>query len=145
MRELTGEGFSLTAIGAPVIGRPSVTRFAEGVRNLGWQPRDVIRREMQECDLVVLPSRWEGFGLVAAEAMRAGRAVVATRVGGLAELVVDGRTGALCAPRSAHKLTAAIRRAAIMAREAGMEGRARYESLFTAERMFRETHAAYLQ
>jgi hypothetical protein len=32
-----------------------------------------------------------------------------------------------------------------MAREAGMEGRARYENLFTAERMFRETHAAYLQ
>ena len=145
MRELAKQGFSLTAIGGPVIGRPSAPHFPEGARNLGWQSREVIRRQMQQCDLVVVPSRWEGFGLVAAEAMRAGRAVVATRVGGLPELIVDGRTGALCAPHSPHELTAAIRRAATMATEAGIEGRARYERLFTAERMFRETHAAYVQ
>ena len=145
MNGLATEGFSLTAIGSPVIGQPSVDHFPRSVRNLGWQNRAVIQREMAECDLVVVPSRWEGFGLVAIEAMRAGRAVVATNVGGLAEVVVDGETGILCPAASPDALQAAIVRAAPFARQAGIAGRARYEHLFTAERMFRQTHAAYVQ
>lgn len=46
-------------------------------------------------DLVVVPSRNEGMGRVAVEAMAAGLPVVATRVGGLAEVIVDGETGLL--------------------------------------------------
>lgn len=145
MRELTGQGFGLTTIGAPVIGQPVVAKLPAHVRDLGWQSADAVRGEMQRCDLVVVPSRWEGFGLVAVEAMRAGRAVVATNVGGLPEIVVDGETGVLCSPCSPRELTAAILRAAPAARRMGVAARARYERLFTAERMFRETHAAYVQ
>jgi|WetSurMetagenome_2_1015567.scaffolds.fasta_scaffold76621_2 glycosyltransferase involved in cell wall biosynthesis len=145
MRELAAQDFRLTAIGASVIGQPVVTTLPAAVRDLGWRSSEVVREEMRRCDLVVVPSRWEGFGLVAVEAMRAGRAVVATNIGGLPEIVVDGETGVLCAPGSPRELTMAIRRAAPRAREMGIAARARYERLFTAERMFRETHAAYVQ
>jgi glycosyltransferase involved in cell wall biosynthesis len=145
MAQLSKRGFDLTTIGAGVIGRRTVAEVPDGVRALGWQACHVVRAEMERCDLVVAPSRWEGFGLVAVEAMRAGRAVVATRVGGLPEVVVDGETGVLCAPGSAGALTDAILRAATTARRMGVAGRARFERLFTAERMFRETHAAYVQ
>jgi glycosyltransferase involved in cell wall biosynthesis len=46
-------------------------------------------------DVVIMPSRAEGFGLVAAEATAAGRWVVASSVGGLTEVIIDGVTGTL--------------------------------------------------
>ena len=49
-------------------------------------------------DILVVPSRWEGFGLAAAEGMAAGLPVVATRVPGLTDLITDGQTGVLVEP-----------------------------------------------
>jgi len=59
-------------------------------------------------DLFVQPSLYEGFGLSLLEAMAAGRAVVASRVGGIPEIVDDGVTGVLVPPRDATALAAAI-------------------------------------
>jgi glycosyltransferase involved in cell wall biosynthesis len=60
-------------------------------------------------DLVVVPSiKPEPFGLVAIEAMAAGRSVIAANHGGLAEIVVDGVTGTLVAPGSIQSLASAI-------------------------------------
>lgn len=59
-------------------------------------------------DVLVLPSRREGLGVAALEAMAAGVAVLATRVGGLAEAVVDGRTGILVEAENVRGLAAAI-------------------------------------
>ena len=62
-----------------------------------------FRRDMDAllsaCDLVVLPSLYEGLPLALIEAMAAGQAVVATDIGGTRELVVDGETGILVPPR----------------------------------------------
>ena len=55
-------------------------------------------------DLFVHPSRLEGFGLVAAEAMACGKAVVASRAGALPEVVVDGETGLLFDPDDSMEL-----------------------------------------
>jgi glycosyltransferase involved in cell wall biosynthesis len=62
------------------------------------------------CDALVLPSRREGLGVAALEAMAVGRPVVAARVGGLAEAVVNGRTGLLVEPDSPEALAEAIGR-----------------------------------
>jgi glycosyltransferase involved in cell wall biosynthesis len=59
-------------------------------------------------DLFVLPSRWEGFGLVLLEAMAAGRAIVATRVSAIPEVVAEGETALLVPPDDAPALAAAI-------------------------------------
>ena len=58
--------------------------------------------------VVVVPSRGEGFGMVALEAMERGRAVVASDVGGLPEIVEDGVTGIVVPPDEPEALAAAL-------------------------------------
>src|SRR5438309_748689 len=72
-----------------------------------WHHR--VDRCMAVCTVAVVPSRWpEPFGRVALEAMGAGCPVVASAVGGLADLVVDGTTGILVPPGDVAALGAAI-------------------------------------
>ncbi len=62
---------------------------------LGWLPREMLDDYYAGADALVMPSRWEGFGLVAIEAMRNGTAVLASNRGALPELIVDGQNGLL--------------------------------------------------
>ena len=62
-------------------------------------------------DLTVVPSRYESFGLVAIESMACGTPVVASRAGGLAYTVEEGRNGLLVPYGDAPALTAALDRA----------------------------------
>ncbi|MGE5691139.1 MAG: glycosyltransferase [Pseudomonadota bacterium] len=71
-----------------------------------------IGRELERALAVVVPSRGEGFGMVALEAMERSRAVVASAVGGLPELVVDGENGLLVPPDDVEALAAALVRVA---------------------------------
>src|SRR5205814_3307816 len=80
---------------------------APDVEHVGWV--DNAPGLMRHFDVLVLPSRDEPFGTVLAEAMAVGTPVVATRVGGLAEVVEDGVTGALVAPDDPEALAAAVR------------------------------------
>jgi glycosyltransferase involved in cell wall biosynthesis len=63
---------------------------------------------MRHLDVLVLPSHQEPFGTVLAEAMAVGTPVVATRVGGLPEVVADGVTGRLVPPGDPQRLAAAV-------------------------------------
>jgi N-acetyl-alpha-D-glucosaminyl L-malate synthase BshA len=62
---------------------------------LGSFPR--IEEILSVCDLFLLPSSKESFGLAALEAMSSGVPVIASNTGGLPEVVIDGETGYLCA------------------------------------------------
>ncbi len=89
-------------------------------------------------DLFVLPSVSEGMPLTILEAMNAATPVIATRVGGVPELVDDGETGLLVPPRDPDALAAAILRLLENPRlreDMGRHGRERVERQFTAERM----------
>jgi len=80
--------------------------LADKVRFLGWRP-DVD--EIMGCfDIFVLPSLNEGMGRVLVEAMAAGLPIVASRVGGIPDLVKDGRNGLLVPPADASALAKAI-------------------------------------
>ncbi len=84
----------------------AVFGLSDRIRFLG--NRDDMASVYAALDLVVAPSRWEGFGLMLIEAMAAGRPIVATRVGAIPEIVRDGRTGVLVEPRDAQALARAI-------------------------------------
>ncbi|HSP95879.1 MAG TPA: glycosyltransferase family 4 protein [Candidatus Dormibacteraeota bacterium] len=72
--------------------------------------RDDVGDLLAAADVFVLPSRAEGLGVAALEAMAAGRPVVASAVGGLAESVIEGRSGLLVPPGDAVALGAALER-----------------------------------
>jgi glycosyltransferase involved in cell wall biosynthesis len=76
------------------------------VHFLGW--REDVRAIMPLFDLVALPSLNEGMGRVLVEAMAASRPVVASRVGGIPDLVRNGRNGLLVAPGDEAGLAAGI-------------------------------------
>lgn len=67
-----------------------------------------VRQHMKGASVFVLPSRHEPFGIVNLEAMASGTPVVATRVGGVPEFVVDGVTGVLVEAGDPERLAAAI-------------------------------------
>jgi glycosyltransferase involved in cell wall biosynthesis len=71
-------------------------RGAPGVEHYGWV--DDAPGVMRHLDVLVCPSRQEPFGTVVAEAMAVGTPVVATRVGGIPEVLEDGVTGMLVEP-----------------------------------------------
>jgi glycosyltransferase involved in cell wall biosynthesis len=80
--------------------------LADNVRFLGWRP-DVD--EIMGCfDIFVLPSLNEGMGRVLVEAMSAGLPIVASRVGGIPDLVKHGENGLLVPPADAGALERAI-------------------------------------
>ncbi|MGC8827163.1 MAG: glycosyltransferase family 4 protein [Anaerolineae bacterium] len=112
-------------------GRPPA---GDGIFWAGFQPD--IRPWLSACDLVVVPSRREAFGLAALEALAAGRPVIASCVGGLPEIVRDGISGRLVPPGDAAVLAEAVLEALAdpeRIREWGEAGRREVWSLYRAE------------
>jgi glycosyltransferase involved in cell wall biosynthesis len=107
---------------------------------------DVLEGLYRRAAIFVLPSRSEGFGVVVAEAMAFGKPVVASRVGGLAELVDDGVTGILVPPRRPDLLRGALDQLladADLRRRMGAAGRERITALCSWERVTDLTLATY--
>ena len=96
---------------------------------------------MQRCDAVVLPSSWEGFGLVLAEALAAGRPAVAFAIGGVTEVVDHGETGLLTPPGDSTALAQALEDLAAdpaLRRRLGERGREVARVRFAADHVARE-------
>lgn len=129
---LVGEGPQRTQIETWIHERSLSGR----VHLAGW--RKDVPELLQAAWCLVLPSLWEGMPNVVLEAMAAGLPVVATRVEGTDELVLDGETGLLVASRSASQIESAI--AALgnefgRAQRLGQNGQNRVKSLFSWEKM----------
>ena len=100
----------------------------------------------ERAEVVVVPSFGEGFGMVALEAMERGRPVVASDVGGLPEIVADGRTGLLVPPGDPEAFAAAIVELAgdpARAADMGAAGRKRALAEFSQERCTDRIEAIY--
>jgi glycosyltransferase involved in cell wall biosynthesis len=87
-------------------GYVAAVQTAREVEHYGWV--DDAAGLMRNVDVLVAPSHQEPFGTVVAEAMAAGTPVVATRVGGLPEVVEDGVSGRLVEPGDSPALAAAV-------------------------------------
>jgi glycosyltransferase involved in cell wall biosynthesis len=101
---------------------------------LGFVSHDDLERLYGRAAVVACPSRREGFGVVCAEAMAHGRPVVASAVGGLLDLVVDGETGLLVPPRDPLALRRALERLlgdAELRRRLGAAARERIRARFS--------------
>ena len=112
-----------------LVAETTAAGLADRVEFAGHLSREAVERRFADAWVQAVPSTWdEPFGIVAAEAMMRGTAVVASESGGLAEIVAPGQTGALVRPGDSTALSRAlvpflIDRAA--AERAGRTGRAR--------------------
>jgi L-malate glycosyltransferase len=101
---------------------------------------------LKSFDLFVMSSVTEGLGTSLLDAMACSKAIVATQAGGMPEVVDEGRTGFLVAPRDHHAMARAIIRLLTeepLRRQMGEAGFARVRERFTFERMVVETAAVY--
>jgi glycosyltransferase involved in cell wall biosynthesis len=114
----------------------------------GFVPHDELQRLYARAAVVACPSRREGFGVACLEAMAHGRPVVATGVGGLRDLVVDGETGVVVPPRDPGALRSALERLLAdreLRRRLGAAGRERARQEFSWASVTDATLAAYAE
>jgi len=137
---IAGEGPLRAALEAQAarLGLAGRTHF------LGW--RSDAAEVLAALDVLLAPSRWEGFGLVFLEAMALGVPVISTQVSAIPEVVADGKTGWLVPPGDPPAIAGALRTAlgdpAERARRAEA-GRQRLDAQFTVEAMVDRTLAVY--
>ncbi len=113
-----------------------------------WGFQKDIPEILAQLDILVLASLQEPFGKIVIEAMAMGKPVVASEVGGVPEIVLDGKTGLLVPPKDAVALRQAL---ALLIKhqekrtQMGIEGRRRVEQRFSIERTVRNTEQLYEQ
>ncbi|MBN2227304.1 MAG: glycosyltransferase family 4 protein [candidate division Zixibacteria bacterium] len=112
----------------------------------GWVEPDLVLKRLMDYDIMVMPSRSESFGVAAVEAGACGLPVVASKVGGIPEVVKDGETGILVPPEDSHALAEAIRRLAedvVLRRKMGENGRDLVENEFSWDKSVEQMVALY--
>ncbi|GAB1509893.1 glycosyltransferase family 4 protein [Actinophytocola sp. KF-1] len=102
---IAGQGRQASAL----VEQARKLRVRRSVDFAGHLPDRALKALLAAADVVVLPSRYEPFGIVALEAAAAGAPLVASTAGGLAELVVDGETGLSVTPGDVDGIVAAVR------------------------------------
>ena len=108
------ESIRLTIVGEDWGGVPMLRSLATALgveRQIvfkGALPRDEVIQAYASADIFVLPSLFEPFGIVLLEAMAAGLPVVASSVGGIVDVVADGKTGLLIPPAKPSALAAGL-------------------------------------
>jgi glycosyltransferase involved in cell wall biosynthesis len=118
-----------------------------GATLLGSLPPEALMRELRGARMLVFPSEWyEGMPMVLLEAMACGVPALASRLGGMPEIIDDGRTGLLFQPGDCEDLAqqaAALWRDATRAAELGRAARAEYEGRYTRARNLEPLRAIY--
>ncbi|MBN1541606.1 glycosyltransferase, partial [candidate division KSB1 bacterium] len=121
-------------------------RLSERLHLLGFC-RDMVD-VMKSIDCLVLPSYWEGFGIVLIEAMAAAKPCVTTNISSMPEIVVDGETGRVVPVADVDALTNAlieILRDPVLSRKYGCRGQLRVAEKFTIARMIDQLEALFVQ
>jgi glycosyltransferase involved in cell wall biosynthesis len=107
---------------------------------------DAFKSAYAACDLFVLPSEYEAFGIVLVEAMACEKPCVGSNMGGIPEVIDDGKTGFIVDYADSGKLSDAMNRILDddrRARDMGRLGRKRVEERFTWEKVVDELESVY--
>ncbi|KMZ11400.1 LPS glycosyltransferase [Candidatus Burkholderia humilis] len=118
------------------------------VRFLGWMDENQREAALRRAAVLTLPSWNEGLPMSILEAMSAGLPTVAIEVGGVPEVVVNGETGILVAPRDVDALASALAKILSnpeLGKQMGNNGRTRQRMLFSTESMGRKCVSLYQQ
>jgi glycosyltransferase involved in cell wall biosynthesis len=119
----------------------------QNLRFLGFLDRNAVSRFLLDSRFLVLCSIWfEGFPMVVAEAMVAGKAVIASRIGGIPELVEDQVTGLLFEPGDVRDLVEKVRYLwdrPDLCRQMGQAGREKALREYSPERYYERLMVAY--
>ncbi|UCF79348.1 MAG: glycosyltransferase family 4 protein [Candidatus Eiseniibacteriota bacterium] len=132
---------------------PEERRLRRRTRQLGLEGsvsflghREDVRNVMRDIDCLVVPSLMEGMPFVILEAMAASKPVIASRIYGIPEVVVEEETGLLVSPSQPLELCAAMRKimdSRELARSMGEAGRDRVEKHFTSAAMADRVESVY--
>lgn len=141
-----GDHLSVRLVGGFAVSEANMPdTLPEHIVQLGWMDRDGVYAQMKACDVLVVPSRWEGFGLVAIEAMRMQIPVVAAAVGGLVEILGNGKYGVMVKPEDPAALRECLQGLTRpMLQDLGIVGRKRFLSAYTSDRMVRQIDDVYV-
>ena len=139
---ITGEGM----LRNDLIAKVAALGLSDRVRFLGW--REDARDIMAGLDVFLMPSLWEGFGLVLLEAMACRLPIIGTDVSAIPEIVLDEQTGLIVPPHSPDDLAGAMRRLAEdpqARKRLGERGHQRLRTHFTEQKMAVHTQEFYRQ
>lgn len=143
MRKVPQEGLRLTVIGDSVHGTEKFDPLP-GAIYTGWLKASQMEQYFKKADVLVIPSRWEGFAMVPLEAMSFSLPIVASDATSLPEVVQHQETGFLFKNGDADSL------AEILSclkeydlREMGVKGNVYFTTNFTSQSMIKKTHDLY--
>ncbi|HOK23739.1 MAG TPA: glycosyltransferase family 4 protein [Candidatus Hydrothermia bacterium] len=148
---LKGSGIKIKLIGdGPLrerMSREIVNSDLTEIELLGRKKHEEVIKYIQKSKFLIVPSIWyETFGLVAVEAYACGKAVVASKIGALEELVQDGKTGLLFEPGNPYDLAKKIEwlnKNDSASRQMGINARKVYEEKYTKEKNFEILKSIY--
>lgn len=112
----------------------------------GFVSEEKLLKLYNKADIFVLPSLFEGFGNVITEAMASGLPVIATKVGAISEIVIDGKTGFLVPSKDSTALADAITKLIFdtkLRRKMGKAGRKRAETFYSWNKIVEEYLVVY--
>jgi len=137
----------LYVIGASVVQDQKISVSDDRVTFLGWVDYQQIDGYYSICDALIMPSRWEAFGLTAVEAMRNGTPVIASNRGALPELVHKNQSGWLFelddGGKSLQEILDSLDKSSLI--NMGKNARTFYEAEFTANKMRKALFSTYYE
>lgn len=140
------EDIHLTVIGDNVVGDSKKIDMINSnkITFCGWIPHNQLAGYYKGCDAVIIPSRWEAFGLVGIEAMKYGKPIIVSNRGALPELIDKGENGIIFDfdnPQSLVRILDGLKkdRLSLM----GKKAENLFLSKYTSDQMLNRTIQAY--
>ena len=139
--------FKLGVVGDTVINPIFEKNNDTNIKFYGWQKKQAVQNFIDACNVLIIPSRWEGFGLVALEGMRAGKAIVASNAGALPEIVDNNKTGFIFNSESIKDLCSVLEHlrnlSADEIEKLGLNGKIKFKNQFNYEDMVSKIMKVY--